>query len=108
MKLFGFFILGLVMPLYVNIYAQTGNEQRSRLQQIETIFENGKSRPVSKNDYKLSRDVLIQQYALSDTARAIINMYFERFSYSRIIHETPCDNPGHFNNDKSSRSGADQ
>jgi hypothetical protein len=88
MKSSAFFILGLILPLYGHTYAQTGNEQRNNLQQVKTIFESGRFRLVSKDDYKLPKDVLIQRYSFNDTARAIINMYSERFSYSRIIHGT--------------------
>jgi hypothetical protein len=88
MQLFKLFFAVVVLSLRVSASAQTGNPQRDNLLQVESRFENGKYRVLSSSSYKLPKHTFIELYAFNDTARAIVNLYFERHAHSRIIFGT--------------------
>lgn len=85
MQLYKVLFLGFSVLLGTVASAQTGDEQRQNLKNAPVRYESGGYRLVSTESYKLTKDELITRYAFNDTARAVINLYFERRTLGRVL-----------------------
>ncbi|CAA9289025.1 MAG: hypothetical protein AVDCRST_MAG56-4527 [uncultured Cytophagales bacterium] len=85
MQLYKVLFLGLSLLLGVGASAQTGDAQRQNLHKVPARYESGRYRLVSTESYKLPKSELMARYAFNDTARALVNLYFERHAEGRIF-----------------------
>lgn len=80
--------LGFSMLFGTVASAQTGDTQRQNLHNVQARYESGRYRLTSTGSYKLPKSELMARYAFNDTARALVNLYFERHAEGKIFSGT--------------------